>query len=190
MHGGGGGGWEGRAAGGGAPGPRVPAPTPMSGPPAPRASALAYEGAPTTYVEALEEGRPLRVPRWGWGDVGLALLISIVVPVILVVAALSAGFARNGSVVILLSLTSPWIGFALYPLLATRAKGNGAVVDLGWTLRWIDLLWGALGGLAALLLGGIAAWLTQMVTGPFDSAAGEAISTAVVPSCVLLIFLI
>jgi len=162
----------------------------VSGRPAPYGGAApaAYDGAPTTYVDALERGRALRVPRWGWGDVGLALLLSIVAPVIIVSAALAAGLARNGAAVLLLSLMTPWIGFGLYPVLATRRKGNGPVLDLGWTLRPTDWLWGLVGGAACFLLGGLAATLTERITGPFDSAAGEAISNADVGTWVRVVF--
>jgi len=173
-----------------APGPPAPEPTPVSGwppPPVPAASP-AYPGAPVTYVDALERGRSLRVPRWGWGDVGLALLLSIVVPIVIVTAVLAAGLARNGAAVLLLSLMTPWIGFGLYPVLATRAKGNGPLVDLGWTLKPVDLLWGLAGGAAAFVLGGVVAGITEHFTGPFDSAAGEAITNADVGQWVRVVF--
>jgi len=175
-----------------APGPPAPEPTPASGwsaPSGPRVpSVVVYDGAPTTYVAALEAGRPLRVPRWGWGDVGLALLLSIVVPIVIVSAVLIAGLPRTGAVVLLLSLMTPWIGFGLYPILATRSKGNGPVLDLGWTIRPVDLLWGLAGGAGAFVLGGVAAGITEHFTGPFDSAAGEAISNADVGQWVRVAF--
>jgi len=175
-----------------APGPPAPEPPPASGwsaPSGPRVpSVVVYDGAPTTYVAALEAGRPLRVPRWGWGDVGLALLLSIVVPIVIVSAVLIAGLPRTGAVVLLLSLMTPWIGFGLYPILATRSKGNGPVLDLGWTIRPVDLLWGLAGGAAAFVLGGVAAGITEHFTGPFDSAAGEAISNADVGQWVRVAF--
>lgn len=160
----------------------------MSGRPYTGEMATAYAGAPTTYRDALDRGRPLRVPRWGWGDVGLALLLSIVVPVVIVSSALAAGLPRTGAAVLLLSLMTPWVGFGLYPVLATRRKGNGPVLDLGWMLRPTDWLWGLAGGAACFLLGGLAATLTEHFTGPFDSAAGEAISNADVGTWVRVVF--
>ena len=147
-------------------------------------------GAPTTYVEAVDSGRDVRLPWWGLWDLGAALLIAILAPSFIVLAVLAAGAARNGALVLLLSLATPWLGFALYPVIATRLKGNGPRIDLGWTLRWSDVLWGLGGGLAALVLGGLAAWLTEKVTGPFDSAAGNALANADVAPWVRWAFLL
>jgi membrane protease YdiL (CAAX protease family) len=143
---------------------------PLAGPAEP------YAGAAATYLEALEAGRALRRPRWGMKDVAIAILVALVVPGIILVALIAAGLPRSGGAVLLASLALPWLGFGLYPWWATRSQGNGIRVDLGFSLRRIDWLWGIGGGIACLVLGGLVANLTERVFGQFDSAAGDALA--------------
>ncbi len=135
-----------------------------------------YPGAPVTYVEAVAAGRALRVPRWGLADVLIALLLALVVPTLVLGGLLSAGVNRNGPLVLLLSLTLPWIGFGLWPIVTTRLQGNGPTLDLGLSLRRSDILWGIGGGVACFVLGTLVAAATERVFGSFDSAAGDALA--------------
>lgn len=148
-------------------------------------SALAYAGAPATYVEALEAGEPLRAPRWGLKDVAFAILIALIVPTLVLGFMLAAGPSRGGGVVLLVSLALPWVGFGLYPWLATRLQGNGPKVDLGFTLRLSDLGWGIGGGVVATVLAGVVASLTERFFGQFSSTAGDAITQVDAPRWVL-----
>jgi membrane protease YdiL (CAAX protease family) len=143
-----------------------------------------YAGAPVTYAEAMAAGVELRPSRWGAPDVAIALLLSIVAPVLLVGGLLAAGLSSHGPLVLLASFTTPWIGFALWPWCTARFNGNGVRIDLGYTFRLNDLLWGAAGALVALVLGNAVAALTQMFFGDFGSAAGDAIASAEVPGFV------
>ncbi|MFN8156056.1 MAG: type II CAAX endopeptidase family protein [Candidatus Nanopelagicales bacterium] len=170
------------------PGEPRPVPPPgagLPGYPGRPGPALAYAGAPTTYLEALEEGRALVPPRWGLKDVFVAILVALVVPTIVLGFVLAAGAPRGGGVVLLASLALPWLGFGLYPWIATRLQGNGPRLDLGFTFRLSDLGWGIGGGIAATVLAGLVANLTERVFGSFDSAAGEAISNVEAPRWVL-----
>lgn len=151
----------------------------------PAVTDLAYPGAPTTYVEALEAGRELRPPRWGLKDVAVAILAALIVPTLVLGFLLAAGAARGGGVVLLVSLALPWVGFGLYPWVATRVQGNGPKVDLGFTLRLSDLGWGIGGGVVATILAGAVAWATEKLFGSFDSAAGNAIENVDAPRWVL-----
>ena len=144
-------------------------------------SALLYAGAPTTYVEALEAGEPLRPPRWGLKDVAVALIGGLLVSAVGVSVLLGLGVDRGGAVALLGSLALPWIGFGLYPWVATRVQGNGPKVDLGFTLRLSDLGWGIGGGVVATVLAGVVASLTEKLFGSFDSAAGSAIENVDAP---------
>ena len=157
-----------------------------SGPPA--STGAPYPGAPVTYVAACESGRPLRPLRWGMTDVVVAILLALVVPTVVLGAVLSAGVARNGAAVLLLSLVLPWVGFGLWPFLTTRLQGNGATIDLGLSVRRIDVLWGIGGGVACLVLGTLVAALTERVFGSFDSAAGDALANADVAPWVVWVF--
>jgi len=147
-----------------------------------------YPGAPVTYVEAVAAGVALRASRWGMRDVAFALLIAIVVPTLILGLVLAAGVSATSGVVLLASLALPWLGFGLYPWWATRAKGNGVRVDLGFTLRRSDWLWGIGGGIACLVAGGLVAKATEMVFGSFDSAAGSALEQADVSRWVVWVF--
>jgi membrane protease YdiL (CAAX protease family) len=154
----------------------------------PAVTGAPYPGAPVTYVEALAAGRELRVPRWGLADVFLAILIALVVPTLVLGVVLSAGVARDGSLVLLLSLMLPWLGFGLWPVVATRLRGNGPTLDLGLSVRWIDLVWGVGGAVACFVLGSLVAAATERVFGSFDSAAGDALANADVPRWVVWAF--
>lgn len=113
----------------------------------------------------------LRAQRWGLWDVaitlGLALVLGTVASIGFVLAGLSVGLVILGGAV------ATFGSFIIWPLVATTWRGNGPRLDLGLTFRWPDVGWGVVGGFAGLILTGIAAWLTFLVVGDFNSAAGE-----------------
>lgn len=131
-----------------------------------------YPGCPVTVTEAVAAGQELRPPRWGLWDVLGAALATILLggaigAVLLLVEAPAA-------VVILVGTTVPWLALAGWPLLVTRLRGNGPRIDLGLRLTWGDTGWGALTGVAGLILAGIAALITQLFVPDVTSAAAEA----------------
>jgi len=160
---------------------------PTGEPPLPTTGAP-YPGAPVTYAEAVAAGVALRPSRWGMLDVAFALLIAIVVPTLILGFVLAAGVSSTGGAVLIASLALPWLGFGLYPWWATRAKGNGIKVDLGFTLRRSDWLWGVGGGIACLVLGGLVGTLTERIFGSFNSAAGNALENTVASRWVVIAF--
>ena len=147
-----------------------------------------YPGAPVTYAEAQAAGVPLRRMRWGMADVLIALLLALIVPTLILGAMFAAGLPSNGAAILLGSAVLPWIGFGLWPWLTTRLQGNGARIDLGFAFKPIDLAWGALGGALCLVLGTVAAEITQRLVGDFGSAAGDAVSNADVADWVIIAF--
>ncbi len=149
-----------------------------------------YPGAPVTYVEACASGVELAPSRWGMVDVFVAIVLSVVAPVIIVVTLLAVGLPSNGPVVLLASFTSPWVGFALWPWFTTRFRGNGVRVDLGFVFRPVDLLWGVGGAAAAFVLGTLVSLLTVRIFGDFSSTAGDALATADVPGFVYALLIV
>jgi membrane protease YdiL (CAAX protease family) len=147
-----------------------------------------YPGAPVTYAEARAAGVELRRSRWGLADVAIAMLLALIVPVLVLGAVLAVGVPRDGAVILLGSAVLPWVGFGLWPWLTTKLQGNGIRIDLGFTFAPIDLAWGVGGGLACLILGSLAAWVTRLVAGDFGSAAGNAVTSADVPRWVVYAF--
>ena len=89
---------------------------------------------------------------------------------------------------LLLSLMLPWLGFGLWPIVTTRLQGNGPTLDLGLSVRWIDVVWGIGGGVACFVLGTLVAALTEHLVGSFDSAAGDALASADIPRWVVWLF--
>ena len=128
-----------------------------------------YPGCPVTVDIALASGRALRAPRWGIPD----FLICLVGFVLLSIAAYLGCEALHlpPTPTLLISLTVPWLALAGWPALTTRLQGNGPRIDLGLRLTWTDLGWGILGGLSALLVGGLIALGLQAIFGNFSSAA-------------------
>ena len=76
-------------------------------------------------------------------------------------------------VTLIVGSIAPWIFLGGYPILITRLRGNGPVIDLGLVLRRRDLTIGVVVGVAALLVAALLAWLTSLVAGTFTSAGGE-----------------
>ena len=124
---------------------------------------------PTPEVEALPE------PRWGFSDVAITLLgtmvLGIAVAVVTEPLRRRGGTAEAWSYIVLLVV--PWVCLAGWPLHVARTKGNGPRLDFGLTLTRRDFGIGVLGGFVALILADIVATITEKVVGPFDSAVGD-----------------
>jgi membrane protease YdiL (CAAX protease family) len=147
-----------------------------------------YPGAPVTYVEAQQAGVALRAPRWGLPDVVVSIVLAVLVPLLVLGGALAAGAPMHGTLILLGSAMLPWVGFGLWPILTTRLQGNGPRIDLGFTVRPKDVLWGVGGGVIAILAGTVVAAITQFFLGSFSSTAGDAVSNADVPRWVVYAF--
>ncbi len=88
-----------------------------------------YPGCPVTVTEAIAAGRELRPPRWGLWDVFWALMAAIFIGV-----GVGAVLYLTGApiaVEVLFGTTAPWLAFAGWPIITTRWRGNGPVIDLG-----------------------------------------------------------
>ena len=85
---------------------------------------------PTPEVEALPE------PRWGFSDVAITLLgtmvLGIAVAVVTEPLRRRGGTAEAWSYIVLLVV--PWVCLAGWPLHVARTKGNGPRLDFGLTL--------------------------------------------------------
>ena len=119
-------------------------------------------------------GEPLRWPRWGFGDAWIALvgalLLSTLASVPLVLAGGSSSLSNAMIVAVLLVQWLPMVG---WPWWATRTRGNGMRLDLGWAIRWSDVGWGVVGGVASIVLATAVASITTMIFGDFSSSAGD-----------------
>ena len=129
-----------------------------------------YPGCPATVEAAEARGRVLRSPRWGLWDV-------LVMGVGAIATAFAVAFAldRLGApwaVTALLSIVAPWLFFLGWPLLVTRLRGNGPVIDLGLRLTGRDALLGVATGLFMIPLSWLVGWLTTLAFGEFTSTAG------------------
>ena len=138
---------------------------------APPAVGGAYPGCPVTVDEALAAGRQLRTPRWGLWDVVIMLVGAFVVSALVIIVLAVLNPPRE--VTLIVGSIAPWIVLGGYPLIITRLRGNGPVVDLGLRISRRDLLIGVLAGLAGLVIAAVLAWLTSLVAGAFTSAGGE-----------------
>ena len=128
--------------------PTPPVPGPPNSPP----------GMPApTFSE-----RPRPIIRWGLGDVLIGLTLWIVGGVVGSIVLLGTGEVSGGSLTALslgaitISLVCGWPGFLGWPIVATYWKGQRSLRrDFGVDVRPIDLGWGLLGGLAALILSAV-----------------------------------
>ena len=140
-----------------------------------------YLGCPATVTEAQAAGRTLLSTGWGLRDAAIALGGTFACS-LLMLAALSAGRSAGWVLApgwyLIVAATVPWIAMVGWPMWVTRRFGNGPRLDLGLSLRRIDVVWGLLGGLVALAGGLIAARVTEMFIGDFSSIAGEQASKA------------
>jgi membrane protease YdiL (CAAX protease family) len=112
-------------------------------------------------LPAPAEPGPAVVPRWGLGDAAVGWLAVQLFSQIWAIAVLAAtgrldeDFDALPLSVLALTQLGLWLGFFAVPYVATKVKGNGIVVDLGFRVRWSDL-W----------RGGIPGVLTQVVVIP------------------------
>jgi uncharacterized protein len=125
-----------------------------------------------------------RTPTWGLFDVVITLVLTVVL-VVVVSIAMEIISAPLGAVVILGSLVS-WVGLAGWPILAAKFRGNGAVIDFDIRFSASDIRWGVIGGAVGLGLAALAAGITMLIVGDFNSAAGVAAEQLVQQSGVLV----
>ena len=139
-----------------------------------------YEGCPTTVTEALADGRTLRRPRWGLGDVVITLGLTVVLA--LVVGGLLEAIGASAGVTVIAGGLAGWVGLAGWPMLTTKLRGNGPRIDLGLRLTWDELGWGVVTGIIALVLAAVLTLISTAIFGEFDSAAGEVARSIVAES--------
>ena len=142
-------------------GPRVPS----YPPPAP----------PPRLPPAPEPAQP--VIRWGIGDAFYGILLYLAAGVVVSVVLLVTGAIDIDSStadvdvelsvpLVGLSLAAGWVGFVGWPIVASYRKGQRSLAkDFGLAIRWIDVAWGLLGGLGALLLSAGAGLLWTVASG-------------------------
>lgn len=151
-----------------------------------------YPGCPVTVAQAEVAGVTLRAPRWGlwdaWIMLGGAVALAAIAAVML--KAVDAPLA----VVIVCGMLAPWLMLAGWPVLATRSRGNGPVIDLGLRLTWRDVGIGVIGGIVSLTVAAVLAGLSTLIFGEFTSSAGDAAvelsETAGRPVIVLFAFML
>lgn len=131
-----------------------------------------YPGCPITVAIAEESGVALRAPRWGLWDAWIMLAGALVLVAIVSVAL--AAIDAPLVVVIIAVMVAPWVMLAGWPIVATRMRGNGPVIDLGLRLTWRDAGIGVIGGIVSLAVAGVLAALTSAIVGDFTSSAGDA----------------
>lgn len=132
-----------------------------------------YPGCPATIRAAESRGEQLMPTSWGVVDAVVAAVGAFVVALLVAVLLQTVGLLGTG-IGLVIAATVPWLAMAGWPLWATSRFGNGPVLDLGMRLTTSDVGIGIAAGVAALVLGTIAAYLTRLVAGDFESAAGEA----------------
>lgn len=121
---------------------------------------------PTTPTFAYPSATPPGVVarpsvRWGLGDVLIGLALWLAGGIVGAIVLVATGSASDSSLTELslgaltISLMCGWPGFLGWPIVASYWKGQRSLrLDFGLELRPIDLGWGALGGLAALVISG------------------------------------
>jgi membrane protease YdiL (CAAX protease family) len=129
-----------------------------------------YPGCPASVPLALAKG-PLRAPRWGVWDCVIMIVGALVLSggVIITLQAIQAPTLA----VLFIGSVAPWVFLGGYPLVITAWRGNGPRIDLGLTLRWIDVGWAVIAGVVGLLIAGLLALATQAIFGEFTSAGAE-----------------
>lgn len=140
-------------------------------------SDLLYPAAPVTLRDAVAAeqagvwaGKPLRSYNWWFGDAGIMIVLWLVLAVF---AFSVVGTPSSDSWAIIFVQLVPWLALAGWPILISKWVGNGPVIDLGLRLRWSDIGWGLLYGIASLVVAIIIGIITTQVAGDFNSAAGE-----------------
>ena len=146
----------------------------------PTQQALIYPGAPHTLVAAVKSGANVKAAGWGIPDVvvtgGLWFFFSLLSAGVVLVLFGEQSLTEPPPAALLLLLSVPWLGLAGWPLLVSWWRGNGPVIDFGYTWRLSDLGWGVLYGMAALAGSALIAVATTAAFGDFDSAVGELVS--------------
>jgi len=120
-----------------------------------------HEQPPTTPPQPLVPGNvaPQRfVIRWGLGDVLIGLALWLVGGILASIVLIATGDVSNSSITELslgalsISLVCGWPGFLGWPIVATYWKGQRSLrLDFGLDIRPIDVAWGLLGGVVALV---------------------------------------
>ena len=150
---------------GSTPAPYPAGPPPYGPPPAPPS------GAP-----------PLPVIRWGMGDVVYGLLLWVAGGIVGTVALFVSGAVdvQNGTVgelsvgMVAIALSAGWIGFVGWPIVASWRKGQRSLAkDFGLDIRWIDVGWGVLGGVGALIVSVAGGVLWTVVSGDDPPSNGD-----------------
>ena len=102
------------------------------------------------------------VVRWGLGDVLIGLALWLVGGIVGAIVLVATGSESDSSLTELsvgaltISVICGWLGFLGWPIVASYWKGQRSLrLDFGLDLRPIDLGWGVLGGLAALVISGV-----------------------------------
>ena len=137
---------------------------------------MLFPGASSKYRELVFAGRTLKYPYWGLGDFTGTLIATIVVGAFASVIMLLLRIDPKHGWPLVLTLVLPWIPMFLYPLVATKYKGNGLDVDLAVTDARSHLRIGIAAGVLCLILSGATAWVSVKMFGPISSAAGDAAS--------------
>jgi uncharacterized protein len=118
---------------------------------------------------------PPPLGTWGLGDFWVTLglyLFFAVVGATLVLSAPDTPDAQAWALV--LSVALPWIGLAGWPVLATRTKGLGAVLDLRLRGTARDVVLGACAGFGGLVLATVVASVIEHLKGsPLESSVGQ-----------------
>ncbi|MBU6243852.1 MAG: CPBP family intramembrane metalloprotease [Actinomycetales bacterium] len=132
-----------------------------------------YPGCPVTVDEAIARGRSLRRPRWGLWDVLIALVATVAIGYLASIALPGVTGDDPPPGPLLVAVVVPWLGLAGWPVIATAWRGNGPRIDLGIRMTWRDAGLGGIGGVAAWVALGAIAAVTVILTGRFNSSAGE-----------------
>src|SRR5439155_7229081 len=137
--------------------------------PSPLGRALAV---PTSDRELTDqpapEGSPPAPPRWGLGDVVLAVVVALFASSLLfgVWDAFNPGDTHSVGYVAF-GLVGLWIGFIGVPVHAARRKGSGSVVeDFGLRLVPVDAALGVAGALVATTAEAIVVAIIRTLSGP------------------------
>jgi len=128
---------------------------------------------------------PRPVIGWGVGDIFWGILLYLVGGVAASVVLIATGAidiqkASDGSIgelsvwAIALSLMAGWIGFVGWPIVATYRKGQRSLAkDFGLEIRWIDVPWGLLGGVAAIAVSALGGLVWRAITGENAPSNGD-----------------
>jgi len=135
---------------------------------------LFFPGNSDVHRNLVLQGKILKYPQWGLGDVFGTLLAGLVVSAFAGVIMMVLGIDPMHGWGLILTLTLPWLPYVLYPLLAAKYKGNGLRIDLGLELTKPQLRLGVLGGLCSLAVAALVALVSTKLFGPISSTAGNA----------------